>query len=218
MYHDGSVTETRKDDAVPQPDEDRLTEQPETSDPLTSDEKAAPPSARKAGQPSSHGKKKGLAREVREFIIRVAATLVIVWLTLTFLFGIYMSHSDACSPMVKDGDLCITWRPAVPSQGDVIVYRHNGATGFGRVAAVSGDRVEIRDGVVWVNGYVAAQELQNSTLPGADAGEFPLTVPENSVFVLNDNLSDVNDSRTYGAIPIDECCGSVVFLMRRRGF
>ena len=129
-----------------------------------------------------------------------------------------MCHSDTCYPMVKDGDLCVTWRPEAPTQVDLIVYQHNGETRFGRVAAISGDRVEIKDGVVWVNGCIAMQEMLSHPSQDAAKAKFPLTVPEKSVFILSDNLSDSNDSRLYGTIPLDECCGSVIFLMRRRGF
>ena len=167
-------------------------------------------------RPSAAGRK--IPRRVWEFIIRVTATVVAVWISLTFLFGIYICHSDTCYPMVKDGDLCVTWLSAPPEQGDLIVYSHDGETRFGRVAAVSGDRVDIRDGVVWVNGFAALSE----TLPDAYGivreAAFPMTVPDGSVFVLSDNLSDINDSRTLGAIPLADCHGSVVFMMRRRGF
>ena len=67
-------------------------------------------------------------------------------------------------------------------------------------------------------GFAALSE----TLPDAYGivreAAFPMTVPDGSVFVLSDNLSDINDSRTIGAIPLADCHGSVVFMMRRRGF
>ena len=152
-------------------------------------------------RPSAAGRK--IPRRVWEFIIRVTATVVAVWISLTFLFGIYICHSDTCYPMVKDGDLCVTWLPAPPEQGDLIVYSHDGETRFGRVAAVSGDAL-------------------SETLPDAYGivreAAFPMTVPDGSVFVLSDNISDINDSRTLGAIPLGDCHGSVVFMMRRRGF
>ena len=163
-------------------------------------------------------KKKRIPRELKEFLIRIAATAGVIWLALTFLVGIHMCHSDTCYPMVKDGDLCVTWLPGSPSQGDLIVYKHNGETCFGRVAAVAGDRVEIVGGAVWVNGYIVQTgTVQNGTGSIVEA-KSPLTVPEGSVFVLSDNSSDVNDSRLFGTIPLSDYRGSVIFLMRRRGF
>ena len=158
--------------------------------------------------------KKKIPREIKELLIRVAVTAFVIWFALTFLIGVYVCHSDACAPMVKDGDLCVTWLPGTPSQGDLIVYRCDGEARFGRVAALPGDRVELTYGMVWVNGYIA----RSDSVSGAAEAVFPLTVPEGSVFVLSDNGSDTNDSRLYGAVPLGDCRGSVIFLMRRRGF
>lgn len=196
--------------------ENLLTETPTEPEDISAAPKASDNGTEDESAPAA--KRKKLPREIREFIIRITATVVVVWVTLTFLFGIYICHSDTCYPMVKDGDLCITWRPDTPAQGDLIVYRHNGTICFGRVAALPGDRVELNDGGVWVNGYVALTSPGSDASLGAVKTKFPLTVPEKSVFVLSDNSSDPNDSRLYGAIPLSDCCGSVVFLMRRRGF
>lgn len=98
------------------------------------------------------------------------------------------------------------------------MYRHDGETRFGRVAATEGDRVELTGGVVWVNGYVARPDPLPEASDGSGGSVFPLTVPEGSIFVLSDNGSDTSDSRLFGAVPVGDCCGKVVFLMRRRGF
>ena len=38
----------------------------------------------------------------------------------------------------------------------------------------------------------------------------PVTVPPNAVFVLGDNRSESIDSRTYGAVPLENVVGRVV--------
>lgn len=166
---------------------------------------------------SGEHKKRAISPQAMEFMIRLGATALTIWLLLTFVTGIFVCHSDACSPMVKDGDLCVTWKPGAPSAGDLIVYSHDGMTRFGRVVAVAGDRVELINNTLWVNGFMAISE----PLPDGSANElavrFPYTVPENSVFVLCDNRADNGDSRTYGAIPLADVRGTVIFLMRRRG-
>ena len=152
-----------------------------------------------------------------EFLVRLSATVLILWIVLTFVAGIYVCHSDSCSPMVKDGDLCVTWKPGTPSVGELIIYVHDGKECFGRVIANGGDRVEIREGFVYVNGFAASQNEIQTDPAGSAAVIFPFTVPENSVFVLCDNSVDMNDSRSFGAILLDDCRGKVIFLMRRRG-
>lgn len=119
--------------------------------------------------------------------------------------------------MIKDGDLCITFRLGELKQGDEIVYTHEGTIRYGRIIASEGDVVEIKDDYVTVNGYGI---LENAVYPNTNQGSsitYPYTVPEDCVFVLNDFRSEVSDSSNYGGIPMDDTKGKVVFLIRRRG-
>ena len=47
---------------------------------------------------------------------------------------------------------------------------------------------------------------------------YPYTVPEGSYFLLNDNLSNTNDSRTIGAVDSSRIEGRIIQLLRRRNF
>ncbi len=161
--------------------------------------------------------KKKIISPPMEFLIRIFATIFVIWLLLSFVVGIFVCHTDACSPMVKDGDLCVTWKIGTPSSGDLMIYRHNGQTKFGRVVATAGDKVEIRDNVVWVNGFVAVQQPLGHLPDDIPAVRFPYTVPDEGVFVLCDNSASMDDSRIYGAVSFADSRGKVVFLVRRRG-
>lgn len=152
-----------------------------------------------------------------EFLIRVGLTIAVLWLLLTFVFGVYLCRSDACSPNVKDGDLCVTWKPGEPEKGDLIVWTREGETGFARVVALPGDAVDLRDGVVTVNGFAALKEPLPSDF-ATDSVKLPYEVPEDSFFVICDNLQCARDDSLFGAMKLSDCRGSVVFLLRRRGF
>ena len=41
---------------------------------------------------------------------------------------------------------------------------------------------------------------------------FKITIPADSVFILNDNRSDLFDSRTFGLIPTDKIIGKVIYV------
>jgi signal peptidase I len=74
-----------------------------------------------------------------------------------------------------------------------------------RVAAVGGDEVEARDGVLYVNGRAQDEPY---VFEGAETAEFgPIAVPTDSIFVLGDNRDNSDDSRNFGAIPVEEVVG-----------
>ena len=151
------------------------------------------------------------------FLLRVGVTAAAVWLLLTFVVGVYVCHTNTSYPMIKDGDLCLTFRPAAPKSGDAVVYRSEGETRFGRVVALEGDSVEINGEVVLVNGENVMIPAVYPTSAEDSSITYPYTVPEGCMFVLHDFRSDTTDSRMAGAVPLRDCQGSIFFLMRRRG-
>ena len=170
-----------------------------------------------AEKPKKTRKKKTAKDFAISFFIKVGITVLCLWILLTWVVGVYVNHSNSSYPMLKDGDLCITFRLANLNTGDEIAYERDGQIYFGRIVALPGDTVEISDGSLTVNGYGA---FEDAVYPTTDEGSkitYPYKVPEDTVFVLNDYRSDATDSRTYGAIPKSDTKGCVVFVMRRRG-
>lgn len=106
-----------------------------------------------------------------------------------------------------------------PNRGDLIVFKYpeDPAKDFvKRVVAVSGDRVEIKDKVLYVNGievkepYVSHQEadmIPASQNPRDNYG--PQVIPKDSYFVLGDNRDKSYDSRFWGPVSKDKVKGTV---------
>jgi signal peptidase I len=74
-----------------------------------------------------------------------------------------------------------------------------------RVIGLPGERVEGRDGHVWVDG----RELVEPYLPdGVQTSTFPpVEVPAGHVWVMGDNRTNSSDSRVFGPIPTDTIVG-----------
>lgn len=152
-----------------------------------------------------------------EFFIKVGVTVAVVLILCFLIVGIHVNHGNSSYPMIKDGDLVVTYRLAKLSAGDEIAYKVGDALKFGRIVAVGGDEVNINDAYVMVNGYGIAEDAVFPTSSEGSAITYPYVVPERNYFVLNDYRSDVDDSRTFGAVHEENIEGKVVFIARRRG-
>ncbi len=100
-------------------------------------------------------------------------------------------------------------------RGDIVVFAPPGAFPSGdgtplikRVIGVGGDRLEIRDGRVWLNGQLLDEPYVYEGQPTAATGGAALwTVPPHEFFVMGDHRSSSADSRSFGPIPASSIIG-----------
>ena len=168
-------------------------------------------------QEPSKRKKRSAASYAAELFIKIAVTILVVWLLCTYVVSVHINHSNASYPMIKDGDLCVSYRLGEIKDGEEVSYKHDGKICFGRVVARAGDTVKIKNGYVSVDDYGVLEDVVYETTEEGSKIEYPYTVPDNSIFILNDFRSDINDSRSFGAVELSDVEGKVVFIMRRRG-
>jgi signal peptidase I len=100
---------------------------------------------------------------------------------------------------------------APPGRGDIIVFRYPNEPSrdfIKRVIGVPGDLVEVKDGVVRVNGEPLREEYT------ADAPRYAYPakrVPEGEYFVLGDNRNNSSDSHVWGLVPEGNIIGRAWF-------
>jgi signal peptidase I len=138
------------------------------------------------------------------------------------LFGamMFQSRNDFMAPTITSGSLFLvdTWAFSRrgPRRGEIVVLvvpQDRKSILTLRVVATGGSTVEIRDGVVYLDG----EELKESYLPPAHPGAAqttmqPIKVPVDSYFVLGDNRGASDDSRSWGTVPKELLVGLVQTL------
>ena len=76
-----------------------------------------------------------------------------------------------------------------------------------RVIGVPGDTIQIKEGIVYINGE---QEPFNfPKIENAGSAETPITLKDNEYFVLGDNRNYSNDSRVIGVVKKSHIIGIV---------
>lgn len=175
------------------------------------------------------------------------------FIAFLFFFGLFRTAvadwnpipSGSMRPNLLEGDVVLVNRLAYdlklpltdivvaalgePARGDIVTFSspRDGTRLIKRIAGLPGDRVEMRDGVLVVNGAVAAydaprreaagsaaeallltetigrEQRRIQRLPGAaERRSFaPVRVPEGNYLMLGDNRDNSADSRYFGFVP-----------------
>lgn len=99
------------------------------------------------------------------------------------------------------------------NRGDIVVFvfPHDKSKSFiKRVIGLPGETVEIRSGVVYVNGRALEEPYLDHS--GWDGSSYPpIKVREGCYFVLGDHRSSSHDSRSWGLVPKENIYGRAVF-------
>ncbi len=153
-------------------------------------------------------------------VVKIVCIAAAVWLILSFVLSVTIHYGNNMHPAINDGDLVVSLRLQRPYLNAAVVYEHNGKKCVGRVVGLPGNVIEINEvGQLLVNGVAAAEDIYYPTYPSEQSEiEYPYTVEEGKVFILNDYREDTDDSRVYGAFDMSNLDGPVIFSFRRRGF
>ena len=82
-----------------------------------------------------------------------------------------------------------------------------------RVIGLPGETIEIRGGVVAINGKALENDFGNAIIDGGIIGSTSLLVGEEEYFVLGDNRNDSKDSRSFGAVPVSDIKGVAFYRL-----
>ena len=160
-----------------------------------------------------------MKNELIKFFIKIGITAGIIFVVIHFFLGFHIYHGNNMTPWLKDGDLIIVNKQPKIYSDIVVTYKVGEDLHYGRIIGVSGDEINIDSEKHYtINGSIPLEKVYYDTYTDNSSIEFPVTVGNNQVFVLNDMREDLRDSRTFGCIDITDIEGSVIFSVSRRGF
>ena len=163
-------------------------------------------------------------RDLYEWVQSLVGSVLVVVAIFTFVIRMMGADGHSMLNTVQHGDRLLVVNSMLYHDykyGDIVILRKNGVFDddpiVKRVIAVEGQTVDIdfAEGIVYVDGEALEEDYIREPTYTAEGTEFPLTVPEGSIFVMGDNRNGSSDSRDYrlGTVDTRYVIGKAAFLI-----
>ena len=175
---------------------------------------------------------------IREYIEAFAVAIVLALIIRTFVVQAFKIPSGSMEPTLLVGDHILVNKfiygehiPFTdtkildfrdPKRGEIIVFvypKDESKDFIKRVIGVEGDTIEIKDKKLFINGQSFDDSYgyfkDNAVIPGhvQPRDNFgPVTVPEDSLFVMGDNRDRSADSRFWGFVRLNQVKGKAFLI------
>ena len=175
--------------------------------------------------------------EAWEWIKALLIAFGLVAIIRVFLFTPIIVDGESMMPTLEDGDKMLVnkigYTIGEPKRFDIVVFHAEEQKDYiKRVIGLPGDEIVYVEDVLYINGepfeepYLDSLKKATIDLPLTENFELEdkigaTIVPEGHVFVLGDNRRKSKDSRSIGAVPIEEIIGNTKFVfwpMKNIGF
>ena len=169
--------------------------------------------------PADPVRKRGLLERcyrsaVAEIVVLVLLAFTLAMTTKTYVVEAYEIKGRSMVPTFDDGQRVVVLKLFSDIQrGDIVIFSSQDDPGkdlIKRVIALPGERIQIRKGIVRINGKV----LKEGYLEEKDYGLYDAEIDEEvglgQIYVLGDNRDDSHDSRRFGSVSEESLKGKVV--------
>lgn len=160
---------------------------------------------------------KKIVKAVIIWLVEIALVIGLAFCIIHFAVEKTKVVGSSMDETLKDGDEVIIDKLSYhfnnPKRFDVIVYKQSNKEHsyykFKRVIGLPGETVQIKDGVIYINGEVLEEKINVEPMNNAGLASEEVTLDENEYFVLGDNRNNSEDSRfaNVGNIIRDEIVG-----------
>ena len=155
---------------------------------------------------------KKTVKHIIEIILASILAVFIAGFIRIFFFDTYIITNKSMQPTLDEGDeILLIKRNFIFNRiknFDIIVFRMGENNLVKRVIGCEGDRIEIIDGELYLNNDLIKYEYY--IFDEEDNASY--TIGENQYFVLGDNISVSEDSRSFGLINKSDIIGRVILI------
>jgi len=168
------------------------------------------PSAREGVRPQ-------VWRAVWELLHDLSIAVLFCFFLITFVAQAFRVQGTSMQPLLSDGERIVVnkfvYRFWPIERGDVVVFwypRDPSVSFIKRVVGLPGDTVELRRGMLVLNGRQVREDYLAPGYRDEDSHP-PIEIKKGYYYVLGDHRSSSNDSRNWGEVPEKYIYGKAFF-------
>lgn len=163
---------------------------------------------------------KSILKEIKEWVLSIIIAAIVAFAIKGFLIDIIQVSGTSMLPNLRDRDRLVVEKVSIYThnyeRGEIVIFKPNDDINeiyIKRIVGLPGDKVEIKDGAVFVNDEKLEEAyLSENVSTAAPQSEYSsLIVPPDCLYVLGDNRMVSEDSRYIGPIPMENVKGHAVF-------
>lgn len=155
------------------------------------------------------------------WVFQISVTCMLAFVFVWFWGQRVSNIGNSMSPVLDNGDVVlvdrVVYNASRPKRNDIIVFKPNGNENANysikRIIGLPGETVEIRDEAVYIDGEKLAELPSVTETITAGVAEEPVQLAGDEFFVMGDNRSGSEDSRSadIGNVKRSEIYGKIWF-------